>query len=280
MFIGNYCEPCISVCFIYNHRMTNRPNFKVLFLITTLVFLTLLSNSLFAQAIVNIEDLRREGEIGFFASSSIGLEASRGNADRDFYSVLFRFDSNTKDTESFLILQDNERKSNNKLSDKSRFLHARYILLGEDRVHWELYSQYSENPFRNYQKRSVLGLGMRILLSDTARLGIGVLKEDEKDLGGLTAKTDRLGLYLRDLKEVGENIHFHSTLYLQPSIENFDNDYKASIILGLDFNVNKNLKITVQYSSFHDSSPPRLAEKTDESLATKFSYDLSTLWKD
>ena len=261
MFIGNYCEPCISVCFIYNHRMTNRPNFKVLFLITTLVFLTLLSNSLFAQAIVNIEDLRREGEIGFFASSSIGLEASRGNADRDFYSVLFRFDSNTKDTESFLILQDNERKSNNKLSDKSRFLHARYILLGEDRVHWELYSQYSENPFRNYQKRSVLGLGMRILLSDTARL-------------------DRLGLYLRDLKEVGENINFHSTLYLQPSIENFDNDYKASIILGLDFNVNKNLKITVQYSSFHDSSPPRLAEKTDESLATKFSYDLSTLWKD
>ena len=260
--------------------MPNRVNLKKTFLSTALVFLTLLSNSLLAQAIVNIEDMRREGEIGFFASSSISLEASRGNSDRDFYSVLLRFDVNTKDTESFLILQDNERKSNNKLSDKSRFLHGRYILLGEDRVHWELYSQYSENPFRNYQKRSVLGLGMRILLSDTARLGIGVLKEDEKDLGGLTTKTDRLGFYLRDLKEVGENIHFHSTLYLQPSIENFNNDYKASIILGLDFNVNTNLKITVQYSSFHDSSPPMLAQKTDESLSTKFSYDLSTLWKD
>ena len=93
--------------------------------------------------------MRREGDIGFFASSSIGLEASRGNRDRDFYSVLLRFDANTKDTESFLILQDNERKSNNKLSDKSRFLHARYILLGEDRAHWEVYAQYSENPFRN-----------------------------------------------------------------------------------------------------------------------------------
>jgi putative salt-induced outer membrane protein YdiY len=255
-------------------------NSKKTFLSTALMFLTLLSNSLFAQAIVNIEDMRREGEIGFFAASSIGLEASRGNRDRDFYSILLRFDSNTKDTESFLILQDSERKSNNKLSDKSRFLHARYILLGEDRVHWEIYSQYSENPFRNYQKRSVLGLGMRIILSDTARFGAGALKEDEKDLGGQTTKTDRLGLYLRDLQEVGENINFHSTLYLQPSVKNFDNDYKASIILGLDFNVNKNLKITVQYSSFHDSSPPRLAEKTDESLVTKFSYDLSTLWKD
>ena len=37
------------------------------------------------QAIVNIEELRREGEIGFFTNISAGLDASRGNRDRDFY---------------------------------------------------------------------------------------------------------------------------------------------------------------------------------------------------
>ena len=39
--------------------------------------------------------------------------------------------------------------------------------------------------------------------------------------------------------------------------------------------VNKNFKITMQYSSFHDSDPPMLAEKTDESISTMFSYNLN-----
>ena len=63
------------------------------------------SFNLMSQAIVNIEDLRREGEVGFFTNISANLNASRGNRDRDFYSVQLRFDNNSKDTESFLILQ-------------------------------------------------------------------------------------------------------------------------------------------------------------------------------
>ena len=42
----------------------------------------------------------------------------------------------------------------------------------------------------------------------------------------------------------------------------------------------KDFKITMQYSSFHDSDPPMLAEKSDESISTMFSYNLSELWKD
>ena len=52
------------------------------------------------------------------------------------------------------------------------------------------------------------------------------------------------------------------------------------MILALDFKVNENFKIRMQYSSFHDSDPPMLAEKTDDSISTMFSYDLSKLWKD
>ena len=59
------------------------------------------------QAIVNIEELRREGEIGFFTNIGAKLDASRGNRDRDFYSVKLRFDNNSKDAETFLILQHN-----------------------------------------------------------------------------------------------------------------------------------------------------------------------------
>ena len=233
------------------------------------------SLNVLGQAIVNIEDLRREGEVGFFTNISANLNASRGNRDRDFYSVQLRFDNNSEDAESFLILQQSERKSNDKLMDESTFMHGRYIFVGEEASNWEVFAQYSENPFRNYKKRSVLGGGLRYELSDSARLGVGLLNEDETDLTGKSKTTERLGFYIHNSFEVAENIFLKPTVYFQPGIDDFENDYKASIILALDFNVNENFKITMQYSSFHDSDPPMLAEKADESISTMFSYNLN-----
>ena len=233
------------------------------------------SFNILGQAIVNIEDLRREGEVGFFTNISANLNASRGNRDRDFYSVQLRFDNNSEDAESFLILQQSERKSNDKLMDESTFMHGRYIFVGEEASNWEVFAQYSENPFRNYKKRSVLGGGLRYELSDSARLGVGLLNEDETDLTGKSKTTERLGFYIHNSFEVAKNIFLKPTVYFQPGIDDFENDYKASIILALDFNVNENFKITMQYSSFHDSDPPMLAEKTDESISTMFSYNLN-----
>ena len=117
-----------------------------------ILVLCLSSLNLLGQAIVNIEDLRREGEIGFFTNISANLYAARGNRDRDYYSVQLRFDNNSEETESFLILQQSERKSNDKLMDESSFMHGRYILVGEEAVNWEVFVQYSENPFRNYKR--------------------------------------------------------------------------------------------------------------------------------
>ena len=244
------------------------------------LIMCLSSANLLAQAIVNIEELRREGEIGFFTNVSAGLDASRGNRDRDYYKLRIRFDNNSEDAESFLIMQQTERKSNDIVMDKSKFMHGRYIFIGEDAIHWEMFAQYSENPFRNYKKRSVLGGGLRFELSKSGRLGAGLLNEEETDLTGQSKTTERLGFYLHTDFDIAENISFDPTIYFQPSIENFENDYKASMILALDFKVNENFKIRLQYSSFHDSDPPMLAEKTDDSISTMFSYDLSKLWKD
>ena len=242
--------------------------------------LSALGGNTFAQAIVNIEDLRREGQIGFFTNISANLNASRGNRDRDFYSLQLRFDNNSERTESFFIFQQSERKSNDMTMDESTFMHGRYILVGKEQVNWEIFAQYSENPFRNYKKRSVLGAGLRYQLTKTARLGAGLLGEDETDLAGKSMQTDRLGFYLHNVYELAENISFNPTIYFQPSLDDFENDYKTSMILAIDFKVNENFKIMLQYSSFHDSDPPMLAEKTDESISTMFSYNLSELWKD
>ena len=240
-----------------------------------IISMSLSSLNVLGQAIVNIEDLRREGEIGFFTSISANLYAARGNRDRDYYSAQLRFDNNSENAESFLILQQSERKSNDKLMDESTFMHGRYIWVGDEAINWEFFAQYSENPFRNYKKRSVLGGGLRYELSKSARLGAGLLNEKEIDLTGQSKTTERLGFYLHNSFEVAENISFKPTVYFQPSLDDFENDYKASMILALDFKVNENFKITMQYSSFHDSDPPMLAEKTDESISTMFSYNLN-----
>ena len=246
-------------------------NVKYFFILT--IFLS--SGNAMGQAIVNIEDDRREGEIGFFTNIGAKLDASRGNRDRDFYSVKLRFDNNSKDAESFLILQQSERQSNNKVMDESRFMHGRYTFIGEEDINWELYVQYSENPFRKYKKRSVIGGGMRYEITSSARFGAGLLGEDETDLSGISKSTERLGFYLHNVFPIAENISFKPTIYFQPSISDFENDYKASMILAWIFKVNENLNISMQYSSFHDSDPPILAEKSDESISTMFSYDLN-----
>tara|TARA_B100001142_G_scaffold193293_1_gene192251 strand:- start:434 stop:1192 length:759 start_codon:yes stop_codon:yes gene_type:complete len=240
-----------------------------------IISMSLSSLNVLGQAIVNIEDLRREGEIGFFTSISANLYAARGNRDRDYYSAQLRFDNNSENAESFLILQQSERKSNDKLMDESTFMHGRYIWVGDEAINWEVFAQYSENPFRNYKKRSVLGGGLRYELSKSARLGAGLLNEKEIDLTGQSKTTERLGFYLHNSFEVAENISFKPTVYFQPSLDDFENDYKASMILALDFKVNENFKITMQYSSFYDSDPPLLAKKNDESISTMFSYNLN-----
>ena len=62
----------------------------------TIFAMCLSSLNVLAQAIVNIEDLRREGEVGFFTSISANLYAARGNRDRDYYSAQLRFDNNSE----------------------------------------------------------------------------------------------------------------------------------------------------------------------------------------
>ena len=250
-----------------------QPINKLKYFLILAVFLN--SENAVGQAIVNIEDDRREGEIGFFANIGAKLDASRGNRDRDFYSLKFRFDNNSEAVESFLILQQSERKSNSKVIDDSTFMHGRYIFVGEKNVNWELFAQYSENPFRNYKKRSVFGGGIRYEISSSARFGGGLLSEDETDLSSLSKTTERFGFYLHNSFSVAENLSFSPTIYFQPSINDFENDYKASIILAWIFKVNENLNISMQYSSFHDSNPPMLAEKSDESISTMFSYNFN-----
>ena len=235
--------------------------------------LALIGMHSYASAIINIEDLRKEGEVGLFQSISGSVDASRGNRDRDFYSFTYRIDNNLDTVDSFLVISQSERKYVGEVIDESNFFHGRLIFKNKSKLHYELFAQRSENPFRNYRKREVTGLGFRYLINDHARLGMAFINEDEEDLNMVNTKTDRLNIYFHDDFEVGENIYFNTTVYVQPSIDDFSDDVKSSAIFALDFKVNEQVTISLQYSRFNDNAPPLNADKMDESISTKFSWN-------
>ena len=238
-------------------------------IILILLFLNVLTVN--GEAIVNIEDQRNEGKVGFFSKIGFQLSGSRGNEDRDFYSLNLRLDNNTENIESFLIAQTSERKKNEIKTSDSTFVHGRLIFLNQSRFSTEFFVQHSKNPFRSFLQRDVLGFGTRINLDDSTKLGFGVLTEDEEDLQGIEAETERLSMYFTDEYLLAENIDLILTAYYQPSLEETD-DYKASVLAGVNFNVNKNVSISLQVSSFYDSRPPELADRQDEQISTEFSY--------
>jgi len=235
--------------------------------------LALIGMHSYASAIINIEDLRKEGEVGLFQSISGSVDASRGNRDRDFYTFTYRIDNNSDTVDSFLVISQSERKYVGEVIDESNFFHGRLIFKNNSKLHYELFAQRSENPFRNYRKRVVTGLGFRYLINDHARLGMAFINEDEEDLNMVNTKTDRLNIYFHDDFEVGENIYFNTTIYVQPSIDDFSDDVKSSAIFALDFEVNEQVTISLQYSRFNDNAPPLNADKMDESISTKFSWN-------
>ena len=235
-----------------------------------LILLLAVPRLIVAEAIVNIEDMRRENEIGFFTSISLALSASRGNNVSDAISAQIRFDNNTDRYDSFLVIKKDERKTNTVKWNDATMAHARFVLKNESIYDLEMFVQHGKNPFRRYLQRDVIGVGTRITINDNARLGLGLLSENEEDLNQLTIRTQRLASYYHNDYEVFENIGFNLTLYYQPSLSSSE-DYKASVIGALDFKVNEKFKVTLQYNTFYDSRPPATAMKRDEGIATNFS---------
>lgn len=240
-----------------------------------LLFFALFSSSfLYSEAIVNIEDLRRDGEKGFFANISGSLSFSRGNRNRDSFSLQSSLDYNAEDLESFFVVKRSQKQINKKNYDSATLAHLRLNFLFDKDPSLETFIQYSKNPFRRFNKRELIGLGARFNLENNLKAGIGVMNEDEEDLSGITDNTLRLSSYFHSEFLIDENIIFDLSGFLQPSLNSFK-DYKATLIGQFDFHINESFKISLQYNTFYDSKPPSEAVKKEEGFATVFSYNFN-----
>ncbi len=237
-----------------------------------LIFSLISSSFIYPEAIVNVEDLRRDGEKGFFANISGSLSFSRGNRNRDSFSIQSSLDYNLEDLETFFVVKRSQKKINQKNYDSATLAHLRLNFLFDKDPSLETFIQYSKNPFRKFNKRELIGLGARFNLENNFKAGIGVMNENEEDLSAITDNTLRISSYFHSEFLIDENIVFDLSAFLQPALNSFS-DYKATLIGQFDFHINENFKISLQYNTFYDSRPPTNAVKKEEGFATVFSYN-------
>ena len=202
------------------------------------------------------------------------MSFSRGNRNRDSFSLQSSIDYNVEDLESFFVVKRSQKQINKKNYDSATLAHLRLNFLFEKDPSLETFIQYSKNPFRRFNKRELIGLGARFNLENDLKAGVGVMNEDEEDLSGITDNTLRLSSYFHSEFLIDENIIFDLSGFLQPSLNSFS-DYKATLIGQFDFHINENFKISLQYNTFYDSKPPSNAVKKEEGFATVFSYNFN-----
>lgn len=249
---------------------------KMQILKPSLVTSILLFNSFlaWAQPIVSIEELRREGEIGNFLSGSVNLSGSSGTEEREDIDFSIAANKNTDGIESLIFINFQERTKNKEIEDEANFIHARLLFKSSKPYNWEVYTQYSENPFQLYKKRNLVGGGVRFKLEQEKRLGLSILRENETSLiNDIEIETDRLNVYFTNALAIQENINFNYSLFFQPSIDAFSDDYKLSALMQIEFLVNNNFSINFNLGHTKDTDPPLLANETDTSYGTEFRYN-------
>ena len=239
-----------------------------------LLFFLLIPSFIYSEAIVNVEDLRRDGEKGFFANISGSFSFSRGNRNRDSFSLQSSLDYNQEDLETFFVVKRSQKKINDNNYDSATLSHLRLNFLFDKDPSLELFMQYSKNPFRKFNKRELFGIGTRFNIKENLNAGVGLMNEKEEDLLAVTENTIRITSYVHNEFIIEENIIFDLSVFLQPGIDSFS-DYKATLIGQFDFHINDSFKISLQYNTFYDSKPPSNAVKKEEGFATVFSYNFN-----
>ena len=233
----------------------------------------LVAGNLMAAPIVDIEDIRRSGEIGKYKDLSFALSGSRGNEDRDDIDLSISFVNNSLNTEKLFVYEKSERTKDDLVEDESSFVHARILWKNNNKSYdFETYFQNSENPFQSYKQREIYGFGLRFSNLEKLKLGVSLFNENEESLNGIRKKTDRINLYL--FKEIIDNNDsiLSFTTFFQPSINGLGDDYKYTFSASYKILISDKFSIKFKLSESYDSDPPDSAEESDQAFITSFNY--------
>ena len=170
------------------------------------------------------------------------------------------------------MFERSERTQDEIIEDEATFLHARVLWQSDRKYDFEAYLQSSENPFQSYKRRDLLGVGISFTELKSIKLGLSLLHENEESLLGNEKSTERFNLFLNRDINFNNDSFLTGSIFFQPSLSDFSDDYKYSISISYNVPVSENFSIKFKVSESFDNDPPDLAEKSDQSLSTSFIY--------
>ena len=144
------------------------------------------------------------------------------------------------------------------------------------RVKYYLLGDGEQSNLRAIARRFVTGAGAGYqLYTDTLRNEISVsqffLYENTQYLLGLRREVPRSSTRLKVRGSKGQLV-LTGLLYYQPSLQDFDGDYRLNLTTGLTYTLNKNLGLTVAYSYSYESIAVEGRAPGNGNLTIGFTY--------
>ncbi len=233
-------------------------------------------------ALVSIAPVEIGDKPGFSSSIETSLETTRGNTDTDSYKASLRttYDNN----ESYVAWAEisgaygkaSGEENTNKLFSHIRYIHA----VTDETVRAEVFAQLQNDKFRQINRRTLGGAGLRFKLFDLLKngkgyFGAGAFYENikyENPLIDPSEDNTRVNSYFSYAIEFNKTSSAAYTLYYQPKVDDFS-DNVQSHELELKLNVYKDLflKFSVSYNT--DSKPPLGVKEYDFTQNTSFIFN-------
>ncbi len=244
-----------------------------------LLFILLSSN---ADAIVNMEELHTgEPKPGFSGQVELSMQNSRGNSDKQEYSLGSRLQHHRDAITNYLLLSGSYGESNGIKNTEKGFLHARHIHRLGPILSAEAYTQAETDTFARLELRALLGAGVRLTLLPRAERGEAYLglggyyseeRIDQSFADGGTEALWRANSYLVLKYQVSDNTTLLSTTYYQPALKDAA-DYRLLEQAAMRVKVSEMLSLIVALDYRRDNRPPIGVEKEDINLSTSLSLE-------
>ena len=253
--------------------------------LSKLLFVSIISYSGVASAIVNIENMRvksSEQTEGVDKKLAFDISGKNGNTQKIKAGLGGRVQWYEENATRFMVVNYEYGESADVKDTNKTFVHLRSIQYQSNTLSWETFTQFEENEFTRLKSRMLLGGGarMNVMQSDDQAidLGIGLFRSREKlDFAPLTTDTgvthnNRMNLYMVFKSTLTSHSRVSSTLYYQPDMSE-PSDYRLFEQFALQLDITGNFSFNLSVDITHDSQPAQLIKGTDTTYNTGFEYN-------
>ena len=245
-----------------------------------LILVFIISSNVSAQ--INIEKFRSKSDkLGFSGTIKLNFTMLTGNKEVKLFGLEGRTDYQAKNYYTFLVAKGGYGWQGGKQFSNEALLHLRYVLKTSTIINPEVFAQIDYNKARLLLSRSLEGVGLRFIASQSKRsalnIGVSVMYEHEKlDLPSNSIHPKdysniRLSNYLSYFLILKKGVNIASVVYYQPKI-NYFADARLLSENSLLVNLTGHMGLAVEFNLRFDSKPPDNVNALDTKTKVGFSY--------